>query len=360
VKQQVKAFIFGDSRSKSWRGFALLFLGAFWVSIGLMAGMVLLADPYNVFPFSLPISRPLISVNQRFVYPQVVRSGQFDSLVIGTSTSRLLDPERLNQQFNARFANLAMDGARAWEEKTMAEYFFRHVGTPKVMIVGIDFVWCIPEADRERITFRGFPDWLYDDDYLKALQFLLNPPTVENAGRIFGYNLGLYRQLIRYDGHQVFLPPDETYDAAKASQTIWGGPPRAWPLDAPPATLTDSEKIALRFPALVWLDDILKATPSTLKIVAFMPIHIAAQHLPGSRYAAVDNECKSRITKIATDRGARVIDWLFASPITTKDSNYWDPLHFRMPIAQRLMRELGPAILEGHPSEDGSYRLLPD
>jgi hypothetical protein len=47
VKQQVKAFIFGDSRSKSWRGFALLFLGAFWVSIGLMAGMVLLADPYN-------------------------------------------------------------------------------------------------------------------------------------------------------------------------------------------------------------------------------------------------------------------------------------------------------------------------
>ena len=60
---------------------------------------ILLLDPYDMVPFSLPIERPLVSGSQRFAYPQVMRSERFDSLIVGSSTARLIDPEQLNGPF---------------------------------------------------------------------------------------------------------------------------------------------------------------------------------------------------------------------------------------------------------------------
>ena len=74
---------------------------------------VLLIDPYDVVPFSLPIDRRIVSINQRYMYPQIVRSRRFDSLMIGTSTVAPVDPQIAQQPFDARFANLAMDAMLA-------------------------------------------------------------------------------------------------------------------------------------------------------------------------------------------------------------------------------------------------------
>ena len=48
-----------------------------------------------------------------------------------------------------------------------------------------------------------------------------------------------------------------------------------------------------------------------------MPVHVAAQAWPGTREAALEAECKARIAAIGRARGAKVIDWRIASPITT-------------------------------------------
>ena len=53
-----------------------------------------------------------------------------------------------------------------------------------------------------------------------------------------------------------------------------------------------------------------------------------------------------------------MIDWRIASPITTNNSNYWDGLHYRLPIAQRIARELIEAAVNGAESPEGDYRLL--
>jgi hypothetical protein len=123
--------------------------------------------------------------------------------------------------------------------------------------------------------------------------------------------------------------------------------------------LTDAERSTLQFPALVWMDTMLGELPaSSVKVLAFMPVHVAAQAWPGTRAAAVDAECKARIEAIGRAHGAKVIDWRIASPITTDDSNYWDGLHYRLPIAQRVARELSDAAVKGTESSEGSYRLL--
>ena len=131
--------------SHSWR---------FWSDCSLersaaLYAFVLLIDPYAVVPFSLPIDRRIVSINQRYMYPQIVRSRRFDSLLIGTSTARLVDPQILNGPFGARLANLAMDDMLAWEQLQVMELFWREVGPPKVLIVALDWVWCLRKCRQQ-------------------------------------------------------------------------------------------------------------------------------------------------------------------------------------------------------------------
>jgi hypothetical protein len=200
---------------------------------------------------------------------------------------------------------------------------------------------------------------MYDDDKWNDYANLFNSGTLEIAARLVGYHLGLYQARSRYDGFQVFTPPETDYDLARARFGIWNGrTPRPLP-DLPPPSLPDAEKGALKFPALTWMDAMLTELPASgVKVLAFMPVHVAAQAWPGTREAAVEAECKARIAAIGRAHGAKVIDWRVASPITTYDSNYWDGLHYRLPIARRIGRELIEAARDGKESADDSYKLV--
>jgi hypothetical protein len=335
----------------AWRRFVRLYLSIFGGALAAIYLFILLVDPFGVVPFSLPLERRIVSISQRYMYPQVIASGKFDALVVGTSTARLIDPEILNPGFDARFANLAMDSATAWEQAQMISLFQRRVAAPKALIVGLDGVWCDPKADANRVTPRGFPEWLYDGHRWNDFMYLLNSATLEIAGRMAGYWLGLYPERMRYDGYQVFVPPESAYDPERVrvhfrelEDTLRKRPP------AEPAT---------HFPALDWLDAMLKALPaSTEKILAFMPLNVVVQPAEGSIDAANSVVCTQRLTDIARARGAVLVDWAIPSDITREESNYWDPLHYRLPIAHRLARDLAGPVRAGQGSPDGTYRLL--
>jgi len=317
-----------------------------------------LLDPYGVSPFRLPIARPIMDINQRYMYPQIARSGTYDSAVIGTSTSRLLDPLDLDSAFGGRFANLAMNAATAWEQVELAKLYLRHQPVPRTLIIGLDAIWCADAASLVRITFRGFPAWMYDENPWNDLPELLNTKTVEITGRLAAFHFGWMPERIRRDGYEVFTPPEATYDLARARWHIWRNVPGAKisPV-SPPVALSPAEAQHLDFPALPWLDDLLSRVPSqSLRMLAWMPIHVAAQPMPGSRNAAELDVCKDRIAAIARRRGAAFVDFGVASEITTEDSNYWDPLHYRLPIAPRIVDALKAATSGATRAADGIYR----
>jgi hypothetical protein len=336
--------------SRQWRAFVAMFVAIFVGGLALVYGFIVLMDPYGINPHALPIQRAIVSISQRYMYPQLIRSHQFDSFVIGTSTSRLLDPRILNQTFHARFVNLGMDSMTAWEQSTVMDYFVRKVGAPKVLLVGLDGVWCDSDAVSHRITFRGFPSWLYEDTAAPAFAYLLNYGTLEIAGRLMGYQLGLYPERIRNDGFEVFVPPDDTYDPERARRNIGRRPMPVDRRESPPPQFS--------FPALPWLDAALAKMPHSIKILTYMPVHVAAQPAPGSRQEQAEIECKRQIAAIAANRHAVVIDWRIASPITEDDANYWDAVHYRLPLAQRIARETAAAVLNGSPAQDGAYRIV--
>ena len=55
---------------------------------------------------------------------------------------------------------------------------------------------------------------------------------------------------------------------------------------------------------------------------------------------------------------AVVVDFRIPSPVTTEDSNYWDPLHYRVGIAERILAALAQARITGGDAADGFYRVL--
>jgi hypothetical protein len=345
-------------QARAWRRFSAAFAGVFAGGLAVIYLFIAMIDPYHSVPFSLPMERPLVSISQRYMYPQIVRSGRFDGIIVGSSTSRLVDPEILNPGFGRRFANLSMDSMTAWEQQQLVSLFLREVGAPKALIVGLDRVWCAPNADRNRITPAGFPEWLYDTNRWNDVLYILNTATLEIAVRLAANKLGLYRERLRGDGFGVFVPPEEQYDLKRAQGHIWSGRrPEIVPRE-PAVVLSEAERASLRFPALTYLDAMLAALPRDTEVVlAFMPVHVAAQPAPGTREAANEAECKARIAAIGKSHHAIVADWRIPSAITTQDTNYWDNLHYRLPVAQRIARDLAGPVRAGQET-DGSYRIL--
>jgi hypothetical protein len=337
----------------AWRRVCATFVVAALVSTASLFGVILALDPYGARASGR--ATPIMNINQRFMYPQIVRSGRYDSAVFGTSTIRLLDPAELSSSFGARFANLGLNAGTPWEQMQLAALFVRHVRAPKILIFGLDWTWCDPSADREQLTFRAFPRWLYDENPLNDLAGQLNLKTLEIAGRVALNRLGLMNERIRSDGYEIFVPPESRYDLERARTHLHAG--HGSPLAG--RGIDTSAASALDMPALPWLDELLARVPgTTAKLLMFPPVHVSVQPRPGTHEAAVEAECKRRVVEIARRRHATVVDFDLRSPVTTDDSNYWDPLHYRIGIARRIAAALKEAHTSGSDGPDGFYRVL--
>ncbi len=346
-------------RAVTWQTSNRIFLGTF---IGVLAAIylfVLLVDPYGVAPFSLPFERPLTST-QRQMFPQILRSGRYDSIVIGTSTSMLLDPAVLDGVLGGHFATFAQTAATAVEQVQALDYFRHTVAAPNTVIIGLDHEWCFRNGnDGQRETTaakeRAFPFWAYDGSRWNDLLYLLNTPTVDAAGRAIAGLLGWTPEKLRKDGYEIGPRPDSTYNAAAAHALIWSPIPH-WSL--PGSSEADRAAVS-SFEALPWLDESLARLPAGVKKYLMLPpVHVHALPEPHSLREAWEAECKRRIATIARRRGALLVDWRIASPIASEDTHFWDPIHYRAPIADRLIDDLGHIVNEGRESQDGSYRIL--
>ena len=339
------------------RTIAITFAGALATAFIFIVTM----NPYGNLPKLLFARHVIMDSDQRFQYPSIIRSGDFDSAVIGTSSSRLLAPHELEAVFGGRFANLGINDARAWEQTQVTNLFLRHVAKPRTIIFGLDWVWCFAAADTNRTRNNEFPEWLYDDNGWNDWNYVLNARAIEISFRKLGYHLGLGKPRFPADGYEIFVPPDDTYDAAKAAAKMWGGPRRTIAPIEPAVTISDAERAAWRFPALAWLDELVGRIPHQTHILfIFVPAHISNLPVPGSKEAQRINVCKSRVAEIANRAGAPLVDFWLPSPITRADTNFWDPLHYRVPVASAIIAGLSAAAIDGSEDANGNWRRLND
>ncbi|MEX2614596.1 MAG: hypothetical protein WD767_00730 [Alphaproteobacteria bacterium] len=341
---------------KFWRWFCIAALS----TAGLLYGFVLVVDPYDTLPFSPPLDRQPVATNQRFSYPAVAASPAFDSAVFGTSTTRLLRPDRLNVALSARFANLSMNSGTTYEQLRIFDLFTDHHPAPRFVIFGIDDEWCSTAPDLPRFTFRPFPPWLYDGNPWNDALHLFDAFSVEQAIRQVGYLSGLRPAKYGPDGYMNFLPPAAEYDLVRARKHIYGGTePRRREREASPADGYGPQRSAWNYPAHARMSAMLSRLPAaTTAVLVFVPYHHVMQPAPGSLDAARWTECKMRLTALAGARpNTHVIDFMFYSEITRRDENYWDALHYSAAVSNELVRFIAEAI-ERREDQAGYYRYL--
>lgn len=342
----------------SWRTHLRITLGALAGTMAALYLFILAMNPYGNLPNSVFRRHVIMDDNQRFQYPGIIRSQRFDSAVIGTSTARLLDPKALEATFGGSFANLALNSGTAWEQYRLSELFVREVKSPKTLIVGLDWVWCAADADTNRITVRGFPEWMFDDDPWNDYLYVLNVRALEIAGRRLAHGVGLAPPRWPDNGYEIFTPEEAKYDIAKARSKIYAGVAQATVEHAAAPAHDPLPREALRFPALAWLERIVSDRRWERIVPVFMPVHVAAQPAPGTAAHAREAECKRRIARIAGAAGWPTLDFRIPSQITRQDSNYWDPLHYRLGIAHRVAGGIAQALAARGDDPGGDWQYL--
>jgi hypothetical protein len=337
--------------SSEWTRFFRLAVGTAALAAAVIYAFVVLVDPFDTLPLSPPADRAPVATNARFSFPALARSAKFDSAVFGTSTSRLLRPAVLDAEFGARFANLAMNDATIYEQSRMLSVFARAHPAARLVLVGLDVRHCVTGDTYEKLTSRAFPEWMYDSNRWRGYGEMFNLYALQEAGQQFGILFAIKRQHYGRDGYTSFVPADSQYDAARAAMHLRAAGPEIPPGERSGAATT------WRYPAvdrlgqdLAWLAD------GTRKILFFVPYNRQLMPPSGSPDALVWNECKQRAARLAARTpNALAVDFMLPSPITTTDNNYWDGLHYRVAIADRIARDLAAAD-RGEASDD--YRVL--
>ncbi|MCP4385236.1 MAG: hypothetical protein GY798_28145, partial [Hyphomicrobiales bacterium] len=207
---------------RRWRSYWRTAIGTALVLTVALHALVILVDPDDSLAVSLPFERVPVTGNQRYPYPALARKPYFDSAVVGTSTVRLLRPDKLNESLGGRFVNLSMDSATAYEQAELLAVFARSHPSARRILIGVDRVWCKVGDTLVKTTFRDFPEWLYDDNPWNDYVNLFNVRTLQDTYRTlrfaFGYRAGRFGP----DGYANFLPPASEYDLAWAQRKIYG------------------------------------------------------------------------------------------------------------------------------------------
>jgi len=218
-----------------WRRFLRLLAFATLAMAALPYAAIATIDPWDALPGSPALPRVPVTTNARYTFPALARSPRFDSVVLGTSTSRLLRPQVLDRTLGGHFANLAMNSATAWEQVRLLEVFARAHPHPATVLVGLDDSWCRLGETIER-NARPFPDWMYGPSRWPGYAGMFNLYALQESASELWTMLGLKPPRYGRDGYTNFLPPEDAYDPAKVDAIFhaWGYPPAHPPPTTPP------------------------------------------------------------------------------------------------------------------------------
>lgn len=335
-----------------WRRFCLAALLAIIVAGGSLYLFIVTVDPWDMLPLSPRLARIPITSNARYTMPALARDPRFDSVILGTSTSRLMQPAVLDPALGAHFLNMAMNSASPWEQARELDVFLRHHPSPRIVMIGIDAAWCHLHPGSLTTPNRPWPEWMYGHPAWQGYLHMASLFALQEAANQFLWLAGLKAQRFGSDGYTSFVPPDSQYDPARV-QVIFShwGPPDNSPAppgmaDTPPASMELLAAMVGRMPA------------STIKILWFPPGSSSLHGVAGSVAAARLQACRAGIRQLAERTPQTLaLDFNRDTSVTENRDNFWDPLHYRQPVAHRVMADIAAAI-HGGPVDDPALDIL--
>lgn len=340
-----------------WKRFLRAFAITGAAALALAVTLILLVDPLGVSPVAAFEPKPGYALkDRRFLAQQMIRNGQFDSFLVGSSTIHSVDPDWAEGAFGGEFANLAIHGATPHELARVLQAIGRNEPQLRTLVLGLDSArWCGANAPETYHPKAVFPESLYDADRLDDFLALLNLEMLDSALEQLAVDLKIEAPETEADGYRNEL------DEAKWKPFKPGRDGCKIACDQTTAASNGAQSAENRehpFPALRLLEEALASLPAETKlIIVVMPPHVSTQ--PDSTVERTDLViCKRRIAALASNSNGYAIDFDIASTWTNNADNYWDASHFRTAIAKDLVLRIKEAVERRRDAEDGIYRYL--
>ncbi|QNT77495.1 hypothetical protein [Entomobacter blattae] len=319
------------NKTNPWKSFVRIFL--LWAAslLALLYGFIILIDPWGMLPYAPNFQRIPISSNARYSLPMLATTPAFDTAFFGTSTSRLLEPLQFNSLFSTHAVNLSMNSATPWETYKMFNLFLYHHPQPKAIVIGLDASWCMATKPGEGKISRPFPAWMYSSQRWKGYFSMANMYSLQEAFNQFLWLIGAKKQEYGLDGYTRFVPPESHYNPKRVDQLFaeWA------PVDN---RLTSGEKIDT--PSVNYYFPKILATlpPTTLVIVWFPPFSAEFMGRKGSWVNEKWQSCKNKaVSELLKRPHTLVVDFAYPNPWTQTRKSFWDPIHYRVPIARDIV-----------------------
>ncbi|CAK7193099.1 hypothetical protein COMNV_01312 [Commensalibacter sp. Nvir] len=331
-----------------WRRFSLTLLITCMGAIFLLWLFIIFVDPWGMLPLSPPFKRIPISTNARYSFPALAIDKKFNSIIIGTSTSRPLQPQWLDTQFKTKFVNLSMNSATPWEQERIFNLFLQTHPTPKVVIFNMDQAWCFGDPEKPN---RPFPLWMYGSSRWKGYLTMANLYALQEAFNQFLWLVGLKKQRYGSDGFTPLLPANFVYSPQKVNKVF-----QEW--DQPDNRFVGDE--LLEQPALNRLYRMLNKLPKeTVKIIIIPPFSAEFYGKKKGLTATNWKLFKENLARLMskTPKGY-LIDFAIINQITTNRYNFWDPIHYRPFVADQIMQSIVQAVLQKKPMPNHFNQIL--
>jgi hypothetical protein len=215
----------------------------------------------------------------------------------------------------------------------MLALFARTHAHPRAVIIDLDAAWCQAGPGSPELTGRAFPRWMYEGARVAGYLRMANLYALQEAANQFAVAAGWKRGHYGADGYTDFLPPDRAYDPVKVAALFrrWGRVSDAAAAPGPVA-----------LPYVEGLDVLLRRLPeATVKILLLPPITTETMGRPGSAIRAAWDACRRDADlDAAAVANTLVVDFTTDRTIDDRRENFWDPIHYRVAVADQVMAVL--------------------
>lgn len=149
---------------------ARLTLGALISGLLLLSALVIFVDPFQVYRLATRYMPPIDNTTQVYANAGIVRSYDYDGVIVGTSVTENFRPTQLDALFGGRHIKLCTSAGTAYNHALLLDLAFRTHDVSHVFY-GLDVYSFIGRLDQ---TGSDVPMYLYDDSLVNDVKYWLN------------------------------------------------------------------------------------------------------------------------------------------------------------------------------------------
>jgi hypothetical protein len=306
----------------SWSNFLTWMAGGCALGLAVAFGVLVVIDPYG--RLGIKKSREITFGVERLIKVTRALDPEFDSAIIGNSTSIALAPEHLTRLTGRKFVSLSISGTGPDASLSVARLFVDNHPNARTMVFGLDDTWC-----RKPGEGRPFPFWLYSS----TSRYLLGLVTETSMSLLLSRWDTLEEQ--PRDGTQSY----ETGFIANGYGNV----------DLIRKNLARERYTAAELSLIPTnrLAEFVKSAPRPLSFVLlWTPRYINFVPAPGSQADQADRTCKASLAAaLSGGRNVAIIDAAGEDrPENSDPANFFDFIHYRRSLGDLLEYEIAAAI----------------